>query len=183
MRITILNGDMESGKGRFSEYIERLADKMGESHTVKVFPLSQMNLHYCTGCFGCWWKTPGLCAIADDAGKIFSSYINADFVIFASPLVAGFTSSSLKKITDRLIVLLHPYIELRNGECHHGKRYSKYPDIGLLLERETHTDEADLSIVGDIYSRFAVNFHCQKKYIKTIDNSSIDDIVHETCHN
>ena len=141
-----------------------------------------MNLHYCTGCWSCWWKTPGRCAINDDAEKIIRSVINSDFVIFASPLIAGFTSSALKKITDRLIVLLHPYIELINGESHHRKRYNKYPDFGLILEKETDTDNEDLDIVNDIYERFALNFHCEKKYTRYIDHDKVEDIIYETCN-
>jgi len=96
MKITILNGDMAQGKNEFSTYIEKLTEKFRENHSIDVFPLDKMNLHYCTGCFSCWWKTPGRCVIKDDAEEIFQSVINSDFVIFASPLVAGFTSSVLK---------------------------------------------------------------------------------------
>lgn len=135
MKITILNGDMKQDENDFSRYLEKLAEGFRENHSIYLYPLNKMNLHYCTGCWDCWWKTPGRCTINDGAEKIFKSVINSDFVIFASPLMAGFTSSSLKKITDRLIVLLHPYIKLKNGECHHKKRYDKYPDFGLILKK------------------------------------------------
>jgi len=182
MQITILNGDMEPKENNFSIYIEKLAAEIQLNHAVQLFPLQKMNLDYCTGCWSCWWKTPGICAINDDAEKIFKAVINSDFVIFASPLIAGFTSSVLKKITDRLIVLLHPYIELRNGENHHKKRYNKYPDIGLVLEKEITTDNEDLEIINDIYDRFALNFHCKKKYLKCINHDKPEDIIYETCH-
>ena len=80
--------------------------------------------------------------------------------------MAGFTSSTLKKITDRFVGLLHPYIKLKNGECHHLKRYDKYPDFGLVLKKEADTDTEDIEIINDIYDRFAINFHSTKKYIK-----------------
>lgn len=182
MKVTILNGDMKQAKSDFSVYIDKLAEKFRENHLVYIYPLDKMNLYYCTGCFNCWWKTPGRCVINDDAEKIFRSVINSDFVIFASPLIAGFTSSALKKITDRLIVLLHPYIKLKNGECHHKKRYDKYPDFGLILEKEKGTDNEDLDIVKDIYDRFALNFHSKRKYMKFIDQDKIEDIVYETCN-
>ncbi len=182
MKITILNGDMNPGKSEFQEYLENLNLKLNEDNSCILYNLNKMDLHFCTGCWSCWWKTPGLCAINDDAGKIFESFINSDFVIFASPLIAGFTSSSLKKITDRLIVLLHPYIKIINSECHHLKRYDKYPDIGLLLEKEKDTDNEDIKITGDIYDRFAVNFHSRVRYLKFNDLCSIEEIVYETCN-
>ncbi|MCK5367964.1 MAG: flavodoxin family protein, partial [Cyclobacteriaceae bacterium] len=182
MKVTILNGDMKQEKSGFSVYLEKLAEGFRENHSIHIYLLDKMNLHYCTGCWSCWWKTPGRCAINDDAEKIFKSVINSDFVIFASPLTAGFTSSSLKKITERLIVLLHPYIRLKNGECHHKKRYDKYPDFGLIIEKETDTDNEDLDIVKDIYDRFALNFHCERKFMKFIDQDKIEDIIYETCN-
>ena len=180
MKITILNGDMKKGDSHFSEYLINLTHKLRENNSVNLFHLNKMNLHYCIGCWSCWWKTPGRCIINDDAEKIFKSVINSDFVIFASPLMAGFISSCLKKITDRLIVLLHPYIEIRNGESHHKKRYDKYPDFGLLLEKEKDTDNEDLNIIKDIYDRFAVNFHSQRIYMKLIDCDKVEDIINET---
>jgi multimeric flavodoxin WrbA len=182
MKVTILNGGMMQGESNFSVYLEKLAEKFRENHSINLYPLNQMNLHYCTGCWSCWWKTPGRCSINDDAEKIFRSFISSDFVILASPLMAGFTSSSLKKITDRLIVLLHPYIQLINGECHHQKRYEKYPDFGLILEKEPDTDNEDIDIVKNIYDRFAINFHCKKKFIKFIDQDKIEDVIYETCN-
>ncbi len=182
MNVVILNGDIRQGESDFTAYLEKLAEEFRLNHTVQLFQLDKMNLHYCTGCWSCWWKTPGRCAINDDAEEIFKSVINSDFFIFASPLIAGFTSSALKKITDRLIVLLHPYIEIRNGENHHRKRYNNYPDFGLVMEKEADTDNEDLEIVSDIYDRLAINFHCRKKYMKFIEHDKVENIVYETCN-
>lgn len=182
MKVTILNGDMQQEESNFSVFLEKLAEEFRLNHAVHIFTLNKMNLHYCTGCWSCWWKTPGICAIRDDAEEIFKAVINSDFFIFASPLIAGFTSSALKKITDRLIVLLHPYIEFKNGESHHRKRYINYPNFGLILEKEADTDNEDLEIVNDIYDRFALNFHCKKQYMKYIDHDKVKDIIYETCN-
>ena len=180
MNIVILNGDVGQEGSDFSEYLEKLAEEFKLNHTVQIFTLGKMNLHYCTGCWTCWWKTPGRCAINDDAEEIYRAVINSDFFIFASPLIAGFTSSLLKKITDRFIVFLHPYIKITKGESHHLMRYSKFPNFGLILGREKDTDDDDLEIISDIYDRFAVGFHCEKKYLKLIDQSNPKEIVYET---
>ena len=141
-----------------------------------------MNLQYCIGCWSCWWKTPGLCTHKDNADEIFRSVLNSDFFIFASPIIAGFTSAELKKITDRLIILLHPYIQLINGEFHHRKRYEKYPKFGVIVEKEPETDNEDLQIITDIYDRLAINFHSQKKYLKVINSDKMEEILYETCN-
>lgn len=173
MTITILNGDNKSGS--FSGKINSLTGELSEHHQVHLFNLSKMNLRYCTGCWSCWWKTPGECAIKDGADEIFRSVISSDFLIFASPLVAGFTSSALKKVQDRLIVLLHPYIQLINGESHHKKRDERYPEFGVIVEKEQDTDSEDLQIVKDIYDRLAINFHSKQRFIKFIDEVNVLD--------
>jgi hypothetical protein len=124
-----------------------------------------MNIMQCTGCWSCWWKTPGICATKDDAQSIMYHVIHADLVVHASPVVAGFTSALLKTIQDRCIVLLHPYIEPIQGECHHRKRYDRYPDMALLLQPQSDTDEEDIEIITDIYHRLAINFHCKISHI------------------
>lgn len=183
MKITILNGDPNLKSSLFSETIHSLSSQLGNDHQVKCFDLAQMDLHYCTGCWSCWWKTPGECAIKDDAEQILRAVINSDLIIFASPLVAGFTSARLKKITDRFVTLLHPYIELIEGECHHKKRYEKYPNFGLILEKEIDTDEEDLQIVTDIYDRLALNFHCKRLFTWFVDEIEEIDLKTDLIRN
>lgn len=183
MRITILNGENPDENGSFTNYIDEVSKNLEEDNIIENYHLSSMNLNYCTGCWSCWWKTPGLCAIKDDASEVFSSIINSDLVIFASPLHAGFTSSTLKKITDRLIVLIHPYVQIRNDENHHQKRYDKYPDIGIILDMEDDTDDTDIRIISDIYDRFALNFHSTKRFLKIKDKHSRDEIINEINNN
>jgi multimeric flavodoxin WrbA len=184
MRITILNGDIHPENKNFSEYIQHLVENFTtEKHDVQVFNIHSMKLFYCKGCWSCWWKTPGRCDIQDDGAQIFQSVINSDFFIFASPLIAGFTSSALKKITDRFVCLLHPYIQLKNGESHHRKRYEKYPDFGLVLEKEADTDNEDIDIVRNIYERLSLNFHNNLRFCYFIESTKPEDITHEISHN
>lgn len=182
MNITILNGDLSPEDSGFSNYIEEFSLKISSTCNVEHFQLNQMNLHYCTGCWSCWWKTPGLCAIKDDAEIIFKSVIHSDFLIFASPLYAGFASSLLKKIMDRLIVLLHPYMEIIQNECHHKKRYEKYPHLGLILQKEKDTDQEDIDIVRDIFNRWTLNFHSELKYVKFTETDKHEEIIYATCN-
>jgi hypothetical protein len=76
----------------------------------------------------------------------------------ASPVMMGFPSALLKKALDKLIPLLHPYIKLVNGECHHRKRYDRYPLLGLILEKSGDTTEEDIRIIGHWFDRFSLNF-------------------------
>ncbi|MEA3450923.1 MAG: NAD(P)H-dependent oxidoreductase [Bacteroidota bacterium] len=179
MKITILNGNMNSETEIFSVYLTNFSAELSKNHSVKHFQLKDMNIKQCLGCWNCWWKTPGKCTTKDDAGQILESIINSDLVIFASPVTAGFTSSVLKKISDRMVSLLHPYIKIREKECHHRKRYDKYPNFGVLLMNDEDTDFEDTTIIMNIYERFALNFHSNIKFLFQIEQNPIEDIIYE----
>lgn len=66
-----------------------------------------------------------------------------------------------------MIPLIHPYLKIIQGECHHRKRYSHYPALGMILEPEKDTDDQDLEIVAAMYWRLAVNFHSVLHFVKT----------------
>ena len=178
MKITILNGDPNYKTSDFTKNIAEVVESMSKKNAVTLFNLAEIDLHYCTGCWSCWWKTPGLCAIKDDADTIFRSVIASDMLIFASPLIAGHTSALLKKITDRLIILFHPYFQLIKGEYHHKKRYTKYPKFGVLLDRESDTDEEDFAIVESFYKRLSINFHSELLFTYFLDSQNIKEISH-----
>jgi multimeric flavodoxin WrbA len=184
MKITILNGEKRTEKAVISTYVSEFASESARlENPTKIFNLSDMNLKFCTGCWSCWTKTPGVCSQNDGAEIIFKEVINSDMLIFASPIKAGFTSAELKKITDRLIVLIHPYIQIRNNECHHKKRYEKYPKIGLILEPGKDTDEEDIKIITDIYKRLALNFHSELKFVIKTDTTNSKQAAHEINNN
>ena len=171
MKITILNGNPDPDNQKFDEYLNDLVKLLKLSdNRVAHFKLSEMKIRHCRGCFDCWLKKPGQCIYKDDSHIICREVINSDFVLFAAPLVMGFPSAVLKIAMDKLIPLLLPYIELvDNKECHHEKRYGKYPLIGLLIEREDDTDSEDVEIVSDIFVRFAIDFKTSLRFVKLTD--------------
>lgn len=159
MNIVILNGNPDAGNKPFDEYIGSLSRELsGKEHEVYVHLLRNMDIRYCTGCWSCWWKTPGLCAHRDDMPAIYKSIMAADLFFFASPVVMGFMSALLKRANERLIPLIHPYIAMVKGESHHRKRYERYPALGIILGKGPDADDDDIRIISDIYKREALNF-------------------------
>ncbi len=182
MKITILNGNPDEQNLLFEEYLDKLAlalDDLGVE--VITYTLRDRNIHSCTGCWGCWVKTPGECVVHDDSTEIRERTILSDLVIFASPLIMGFTSALLKILQDKLIPLVHPYIKLVNKECHHIKRYDCYPGLGLIYSPEPHTDDEDVRIVTDIYKRFSINFKSELVFAKSTTTPA-EDLIHEIIH-
>ena len=170
MKVTILNGN--SLASDFDQYLVSLKETLEEqSHTVTLLPLRELTLRYCVGCWGCWVKTPGQCYNPDDSPEMDRAVISADFVLWAAPLRMGFPSELLKRANDKHLPLIHPYMEVDQGEAHHLRRYPRSPRVGLLLEKEAFTDERDLKIVTDIYCRTALNFKTRLAFSLTTDEA------------
>jgi multimeric flavodoxin WrbA len=166
MKITILNGNPESSS--FDIYLMQLQQRLeSAAHTVKLLTLREMQLRYCTGCWGCWVKTPGECVGKDASEEIGRAVINADFVLWAAPLKMGFPSALLKMAVDKHVPLIHPYGDVDHSEAHHLKRYARYPRLGLLVEREADTDAEDMRILTEIFARTALNFKSWLEFTAT----------------
>lgn len=181
MEITLINGNPDASHEAFEQYLLSLKKFLSDRNcTVHDFVLRDMDIRYCIGCWDCWWKTPGLCRHKDDAEWIYRAIVASDFLILASPLVAGFVSSLVKKLNDRMIPLIHPYVQLIKKESHHRKRYDHYPTLGLILDPGKDHDSKDVEIVADIYRRFALNFHSDLKFVNTYLKNQ-EDIIRATC--
>jgi len=178
MKILILDGNPNSDLKTFDQYVKNLSDSLGtHKHQVNQIKLREKDIKYCTGCWSCWWKTPGECAFADDSHNICREYINSDFVLFASPVIMGFSSAVLKKVQDKLIPLIHPYFTIDHHEFHHRPRYERYPKLGLLLEKSKDTDEEDIQIISDIFKRFAINLKSELCFTK-LATQPIEEVSH-----
>lgn len=179
MKITILNGNPDDNNAGFDQYLLSLSDQLkNQKHNVQILDLRNMIIGYCMGCFDCWVKTPGLCIVKDDSHRVCEESINSDLVIFASPLIMGFTSALLKKANDKLIPLILYHVELVGNEYHHWARYDKYPFTGLLISKEKDTDDEDVQITSEIYRRDAINFKTSLRFTRFIEDP-IEEVIHE----
>ena len=182
MKILILDGNPDPDNEQYRAFLDELERSLESGdHQLTISTLREKDISYCTGCWGCWVKTPGECVIVDDAREVCRDVINSDLVIFVSPVIMGFTSALLKKTQDRLIPLLHPHIEMVGGESHHKKRYPVYPKLGLILEKSEDTDDEDIGIIERIYRRSALNFKSDLSFLRTVEDP-VEEIVDEIGH-
>ncbi len=184
MKTIIVNGNPYPSNKNFDSSLNKLSDaiKSNSNQPCNIITLRELDLRPCIGCFGCWVKSPGECQITDQSLNVREQIIQSELVIFASPLILGYTSALLKTIQDKLLPLLLPYVTLVNKECHHEKRYANYPLLALLYQEETDTDEEDIKILSDLYKRMALNFRSKIQFIQNI-NTPIEEIIHEINHN
>ena len=181
MKIVILNGSPASSP--MEDYLLKLQSQLEEQgDQVANLTLRDWDLKYCTGCWGCWVKTPGLCQADAASQEMDRIIINADFVLWASPLKMGYLSERLKMALDKHLPLIHPYMDVVHGEAHHLKRYHKYPRVGLLLETIPLSDPEDVRLTTEICTRTALNFKTALYFSLTteVSVSNLVEKIHQT---
>lgn len=184
MKVTLLNGNPTANDDTFDNYLVSLGRQLeAAGHTVSSLTLREMEARYCTGCWTCWVRTPGLCIHEDASREVCRDVIQSDFVLFASPVIMGYLSAILKKFMDKMIPLVHPYITVDNAEAHHRARYNKadYPVGGLLLGKTPGTDEEDIDIVQSIHERTMLNLKSHNAFTLLTDEP-VEEVVHAIKH-
>lgn len=156
MKTLVLNGSMHAGDSAdivWTILLDELNRRKWEATSATI---RDRKIAYCTGCFGCWVRTPGVCKIDDDSRDISRAAIESELVVLITPVTFGGYSSELKKVMDRSIPLGSPFLTKVKGEVHHKPRYRRYPSLlGLgTLPKPNHESER---IFKTLVERNAIN--------------------------
>ncbi len=129
---------------------EYLADRGFE---VVERGIGKGDLAYCTGCFGCWIKSPGECTIGDRMKEINHAYMNSDVTIYLCPVVFGEFSANIKNALDRWIPNVLPFFVIRkDGSTFHPSRYNSYPTHVMVAYADL-LDQEDVQLFTDIQKK------------------------------
>lgn len=71
----------------------------GVGHTVEMIDVAHVDIHPCTGCIHCGYEGP--CVQKDGVEEIRQKILNADMLVFATPLYYYGMSAQLKTLIDR----------------------------------------------------------------------------------
>ena len=71
----------------------------GAGHTVEMVDVAHADIHPCTGCIHCGYEGP--CVQKDDVEGIREKILEADMLVFATPLYYYGMSAQLKTVVDR----------------------------------------------------------------------------------
>lgn len=128
----------------------------------------------CIGCYSCWIKTPGKCIFDDPFNP---AIIESKKIIIISKITFGSYSSKVKSLIDRTIPLNLPTFKKINGQLHHEKRYSEYPELHVIgYGSQTQRDENTFKRLVKAHS---VNFHAPKYSVTICDQASVETALKE----
>jgi hypothetical protein len=113
----------------------------------------------CTGCFTCWLRTPGICAIPDSGRELTRRAVQADALIYLSPLSFGGPSAALQRSVERCVLPhISPLFQRHRGEMHHLLRYPKALGLAVLAWQENEDPEA-ADVLIRLSERWSRNLH------------------------
>lgn len=134
MKVVAINSSPNMGKGNTALVLSPFLEGMMETGAeVELFFTKKLKIKPCHGEFHCWFRTPGECFQQDDMQMLLPKIGEADIVVLATPVYVDGATGPMKTLLDRLLPLLHPYFELRNGHCRHKLREKSNPGRLVLV--------------------------------------------------
>ncbi|HIJ07412.1 MAG: Iron-sulfur flavoprotein [Methanomicrobiales archaeon 53_19] len=77
----------------------------GAGATTTVIDIGELDIGYCNGCGSC--HITGECVLDDDFEAVYYQFLNADGIIFSSPVYINSVTAQLKTVFDRLSDAVH----------------------------------------------------------------------------
>ena len=135
MKVVAINGSPKMDKGNTALILEPFLEGMREvGAEVELFYTKKLKINPCQGDFRCSTETPGECFQKDDMQMLHPKLCEADIWVFATPVYASGMTGPLKNLIDRILIPLgEPFLELRDGRCHHPLREGTKPGQVVLV--------------------------------------------------
>jgi len=125
MNILSFNGSPRRNGNTSALLQEFIRGAKEAEENVEEIIAQEVNLRYCTGCLKC--NLIKQCAIRnDDWQQLSQKILNADVLVFASPVYFHHVTAPLKKILDRFRSFIHVQITehgLKHTPWHHWQKH------------------------------------------------------------
>ena len=107
MKIAILNGSPR--KQNTSAMIDAFCEGAQEAgHEVEILHVGKMKIGGCMGCEYCHTKGESKCIQKDDMEKVMPAYLDADMIVYASPIYYFDVTAQLSAAMQRVYAIGKP---------------------------------------------------------------------------
>jgi multimeric flavodoxin WrbA len=134
MKVLALNSSPRGeGQSKTEMILNPLVEGMREAGAqVEVVNLRKKTVRNCIGCYTCWTKTPGVCVHKDDMTlELFPKWLEADMVVYATPLYHFTMTASMKAFIERTLPVLEPFFVQTKDRTTHPLRH-KVPKVVVM---------------------------------------------------
>jgi multimeric flavodoxin WrbA len=134
MKAIAFNSSPRMDKGNTAKILDPFLEGMKEEGAdVELYYPAKLKIKPCQGELHCWLKHPGRCFQKDDMNDLYPKLHAADIVVLATPVYVDGMSGLMKMLMDRMVPLVQPFIELRDGHCRHTVRSEHKPHGKVVL--------------------------------------------------
>lgn len=114
-KVLILSGSPRKGGNSDMLCNEFMKGALEGGNKVEKVRVSEKNIGYCKACYYCR-KSGGECAVKDDMAEILQKMIDADVLVFASPVYFYSIDAQLKTLIDRTVAR---WTQVKNKEFYY----------------------------------------------------------------
>jgi NAD(P)H-dependent FMN reductase len=146
-KILILDGSTRK-QGNTSSLIKQFTEGVNENDASIEYVLAKdLNIEYCNGCLRC--NLIKRCSISgDDWNDLSAKILEADVLVFASPIYFHYVSAPLKMIIDRFRSFVH--VQITEEGVKHTPWFKWEKDFVLLLSMGS-SNAIDAQPVVDLF--------------------------------
>ncbi len=128
-------------------------------------------IHSCRGCFNCWLKTPGECAITDGYRNMGRRLAMGEELVIVSRCLFGGYSPFVKNVLDRSISYVQPFFDTSAGDMRHKSRYSNKLKLRAIFYGEA--DELLKETAKKLVAANARNLRAEVSEISFFDDGEL----------
>ena len=134
MKVLVLNASPKGNNSGTMKITESFLEGHKKLHECEVntIDIYSLEIKPCRGCFECWHKTPGICAIRDDMAECLETLIEADLIIWSFPLYHFSMPAKGKMFLERTLPTILPELVKTPSGCVHPSRYDKEQKVVLI---------------------------------------------------
>jgi len=123
MKVVAVNSSPKAEAGHTDQILSPfLAGMRDAGADVEQFYTKHQRIEPCCGLFNCFMVTPGRCTTEDDMQMLVPKLRDADVWVLATPVHLDGMSGPMKNFVDRLLPLIDPRLEIRDGHTRHVLR-------------------------------------------------------------
>lgn len=150
-----MRGKLSSSRKVAMRFLDGIKDTV-ETEVTEVF-LRDKDIKPCNGCFYCWKKGQGSCAIRDDMDELRTLVMDSDVIIESYPLYFFGMPSSMKAFTDRMITHVSEYRAKNGDESGRFLHEMRYPE--LMTKKFVMISTCGYERTDDCYDSIRLQFN------------------------
>ncbi|MDT8718822.1 flavodoxin family protein [Clostridium sp. 19966] len=134
MKVLAINGSPKGKNGNTEVILKSFLNGCEEAGAdTDTIYLNEKKIKHCLGCFTCWTKTPGECIHKDDMKELLNKILEADVMVYATPLYYFTVSGLMKDFMDRMLPLNNGEIVKVKDEYSHTRRFNSAVNVKTIL--------------------------------------------------